>query len=113
MLTELEELQESDEEIWGSTSMSFTIETRMEESDEIVERTYTFTHAEEWDKWMFQEFEEKRTDDTETVAGRNWRRTRHILWNDVNETPTIDVPPEVGQKLKEATNAENVTIQTP
>lgn len=85
----------------------------MEDENELVQRTYTFSHAPEWDKWNFSEFEEKRCDANSMVSRRNWRRTKHLMWNDVNETHTIDVPPEVGEKLKEAINADSVTIQIP
>lgn len=113
MLSELEDLQESDEEIWGELTLSFTINTRSKESNEIIEREYTFGHAPPWDKWMFQEFEEKRTEDTKCMTDRNWRRTRHIMWDDISQTPTIDVPPEVGEKLNEALGTDSVTIQVP
>lgn len=112
MLSELESLQESDERLWTCTSVSFTIETRIDEDDELVERTYTFAHAKEWDKWLFQEFEEKRTEDTDSVTDRCWRRSRHVMWQD-DEVRDIDVPPEVGRALKEAIDADSVTIQIP
>jgi hypothetical protein len=112
MLSDLADLQESDETV-SRISMSFDIETRCEESGELVEKVYTFSHAKEWDKWTFQEYEEKRTPDTTRMADRNWRKSRHILWSDVNETQTIDVPPEVSRKLAEATGSESVTIQVP
>lgn len=112
MLSELEDLQESDESVW-CTRMSFDIETRSEDGDELVHKTYTFSYAKEWDKWTFQEYHEKRTPDTSRMSDRNWRKSRHIMWNDVNETPTIDVPPEVSKQLAMATGSESVTIQVP
>jgi len=112
MLSELEDLQQSDENVWG-ISMSFDVETRSEDDNEIVHKVYTFSYAKEWDKWTFQEYREKRTPDTAKMSDRNWRKSRHILWSDVNETPTIDVPPEVSRKLAEATGSESVTIQVP
>lgn len=113
MLSELEGLQESDETVYGQPTVSFTIRTRSESGNILTEREYSFSYAKEWDKWTFQEFEEKQTEDTGGISDRNWRRTRHILWSDVNDTPEIDVPPEVGQRLKEAINADSVTIQIP
>jgi len=112
MLSELEELQESDERLWTCTSISFTMKSRIDEGDELVEREYTFAHAKEWDKWLLQEFEEKRTEDTDSVTDRCWRGSRHIMWQD-DEVRDIDVPPEIGQALKEAINANSVTIQIP
>jgi hypothetical protein len=112
MLNELSGLQSSDESIWH-VNMSFEIETRCEESGELVHKTYTFSYAKEWDKWTFQEYHEERTPDTTRITDRNWTRSRHILWSDVSETPTIDVPPEVADALAKATGAESVTIQVP
>ena len=112
MLSDLQGLQESDENVW-TTAMSVEIETRSEDGDELVHKEYTFSYAKEWDKWTFQEYREKRTPDTTKMTDRNWRKARHIMWNDVNETPTIDVPPEVAQSLAEATGAESITIQVP
>ena len=112
MLNELTDLQESDENLWH-TNMCFEFETRSEEGDELVHKEYTFSYASEWDKWTFREYHEKRTPDTARMSDRNWRKSQHILWSDVNETPTIDVPPEVSKKLAEATGSESVTIQVP
>lgn len=112
MLNELEDLQESDESVW-TTSMTFDIETRSEDGNEIVHKTYTFSYTKEWDKWTFSEYEEKRTPDTTRMEDRNWRQARHIFWHEVNETPTIDVPPEVSKALADATGSESVTIQVP
>lgn len=112
MLNELDDLQKSGETVWN-ISMSFDVETRSDDDGELVHRTYRFGYAQEWDKWTFQEFRERRTPDARTVSDRNWQQSRHIMWNDVNETPTIDVPPEVTEKLQEATGAESVVIQAP
>jgi len=113
MLTELEDMQESNETVWGGTTVSFTIETREKDNSKIVQRTYTFAHSPRFDIWTFQEFEEKETKNTKRISGRNWRRNRHVLWNDPAEERKIDIPSEVGEKLKEAIGAESVTIQTP
>jgi hypothetical protein len=112
MLTDLESLQSSDESV-ECTTVSFDIETRSDDGDEIIERVYTFSHAPEWDKWVFTEFCEKRTPIAERVSERNWRKSRHVLWSDPNETRTIEVPPEVSKRLAEVTGATSVTIQVP
>jgi hypothetical protein len=112
MLSELTELQESEEDVWGKPTVSFTIETRTEDGTELVQREYTFSHAPEWEKWTFQEFEEKRTEDTSLITERNWRRSRHIIWSEP-EAPTVDVPPEVEKELQELLGLEEMTIQKP
>lgn len=112
MLSELEQVQDSDESIWA-ISLSFEVETRSETSDELIHRTYHFGYADEWDKWIFHEFEEKRANNTVSVKERNWHEAEHILWHDADETPSVDVPPEVTEKLQEATGAESIVMQTP
>jgi len=111
MLTELEELQSSDEQLW-KTHLSFEIETRSEEGNEIVHKTYTFNYADAWEKWTFSEYLEKRTPDTARMGDRDWRKARHIYWQD-HETPSIEVPPEVSQRLAEMVGADSVTVQVP
>lgn len=98
--------------MWGCAEVSFSIETRTEDGHELVQREYTFSHAPEWDKWTFTEFEEKRTEDTDWVTDRTWRRSRHIMWHE-REAPTIDVPPEVEKKLEELLGLDEMTIQKP
>lgn len=112
MLNELNELQESDERVWGTPALSFEFETRSEDGNELIHRTYTFSYAKEWDKWTFSEFEEERTENTSRITARNWRRTRHIYWSDT-EAPTVDVPPEVTSELKEVLGHDNVVLQAP
>jgi len=112
MLSELSELQESEESVWGQPTVSFSIETRTEDGHELVQREYTFSRAPEWDKWTFMEFEEKRTEDTDLITDRTWRRSRHIMWHET-EAPTIDVPPEVEKELKELLGLDEMTIQKP
>ena len=112
MLSDLQELQSSDESLWH-IDLSFDIETRSEDGNELVHKTYTFSYAKGWDKWTFKEYHEERTDDTTRMSDRNWKRARHIIWQDINETRTIDVPPEVADALAEATGSESVTIQVP
>jgi hypothetical protein len=111
MLTDLEDLQQSDESVW-SVEMSFDIETRSEEDGELVHKEYTFHYTEEWDKWVFSSYEEKRTPKAANISDRNWRRSRQIYWDDT-DAPSIDVPPEVSKQLEEATGAKEVVLQSP
>jgi hypothetical protein len=112
MLNELTDLQESEEEI-HQVRLSIDVETRSTDGDELVEKEYTFTYAPSLETWMFFEYTEKRTPDVDYISGRNWRQSRHIFWEDPADTSTIDVPPEVSEKLAEATGCESVTIQLP
>jgi hypothetical protein len=112
MLSELTEMQESDENVWTCAEVSFTIETRSEKDDEIIEREYTFSNAPEWGKWPFVEFEEKRAEDTREVTARNWRRTKSVKWSDADQ-PSIDVPPEVSEKLEELLEVDELVLQLP
>lgn len=93
--------------------MNFEIETRDDERNELVEKVYTFSYAKQWDRWTFQEFVERRTSDTKMMKDRNWRKTRELFWHDVHETPDVEVPPEVTDRLAMATGSESVVIQTP
>lgn len=111
MLSELTGLQTSDEEVWA-IDLSFDIETRASEGDEIAHKTYTFNYTPEWDKWVFTGFEEERSPNTPTIGGRDWRVARRITW-DESSSRDITVPPEVTQALEEATGAEEITIQVP
>jgi hypothetical protein len=110
MLTELESMQSSDESVW-SVELSFDVESRSQDGDEIVHKVYTFSWAEEWGEWMFTEYVEKRSPDTTMMHDRNWRKARHIMWHDVDETPSIDVPPEISSKLAEATGADSINLR--
>lgn len=112
MLSELIEMQESDEKVWTCAEVSFTIETRSEENGEIIEREYTFSNAPEWEKWSFVEFEEQRAEDTSQITARNWRRTKNVKWHETDE-PSIDVPPEVSEKLKELLELDKLVLQSP
>lgn len=112
MLSELTELQESEEDVWGQPTVSFTIDTRTADGEELIQREYTFSRAPEWDKWAFMEFEEKRTEDTDYITDRTWRRSRHIMWNEY-EAPTVDVPPEVEKELQELLGLEEMRMQKP
>ncbi len=110
MLAELGEMQESDESVY-SISMSFEVETRSEDAGELVHRQYRFGYAKEWDKWVFHEFSERRTAETEGVANRSWHEARNISWDDGE--PPVEIPTEVSEKLKQATGADTIIIQTP
>jgi hypothetical protein len=111
MLTELEDLQQSEENLWG-VSLSIDMETRSTDGNELVQKEYSFSYAEEFDKWMFTEYVEKRTPDTSSISDRNWRKAQHIYWDEA-ESSTIDVPPEISKALAKATGSDSVTIQVP
>lgn len=111
MLSELHDTQESDEDV-QSTTVSVSIETRSNDGEELVRKRYSFNYAKEWDKWTFQEYDERRTPDVRATE-RNWRQARHIMWSDGGDTATIDVPPEVADELAEATDSDEVTLQIP
>lgn len=110
MLNDLTELQTSDEDVWGMPEISFTIQTRSEEGEEIVQRKYVFSRAPEWDKWLFNSFVEKRATDTPEVTSRSWRTSRRVFWDEAEE-PTVDVPPEVTRKLENLLDADSVVLQ--
>ena len=107
MLSELSDMQESDEDVW---SITISIETETQESGQIIHSEYDFSYAKEWDKWMFTEYKEKRAPVNDRRA---WHDARHISWHDIHETPSINVPQSVADRLAEATSSENVTIQIP
>lgn len=110
MLSELSELQSSDEKTWGCPEISFTIDTRSDDDGEIVERKYTFSYAKEWDQWSFIEFDERRADADARVTAQNWRRTRHVFWDDT-ESADVSVPPEVTAKLEEVLGLDSMVLQ--
>lgn len=109
MLRELSELQESDEGVWGTTDLSFSIRTRIGD-DEIVERTYVFNHAKEWDKWTLTEFEERRS----PGGTEAWQTTQSASWHEPNEMPeNIVIPPEVQEELAERLGVDKLVLQHP
>lgn len=112
MLNELTGLQESEESV-NQVRLSIDIDTRSTDGKELVEKEYTFTYSKHLETWMFFEYTEKRTPDNDHVTGRDWRQAQHIFWQDPADPATIDVPPEVSEKLAEATGCESVTIQVP
>jgi len=109
MLNEVGELQSSNQDVWGNARVSFTIETREPTDDELIQRKFTFSHADKWDKWVVHTYEESRCDNTRRVSDRNWRRTRKIHWDDAAQFP--EVPPEVENKLQELLGLEELNIQ--
>lgn len=108
MLSDLTKEQESDESVW-QVRLTFDISTRHEEDGELIERHYNFGYSEAFDSWSLVEFEEHITPDTESMMERKWEKKRHLTWEDP-EQATIDVPPEVTQKLDDAINADVMTL---
>jgi len=112
MLSELSEFQDSDESVWGGSKVSFTVETREEDAEEIVRRVYTFSKTMGLDEWVFHEFEEYRTNNTKHIMDRSWRQTRNISWDDT-EASSVDVPPSVEKEFEKLLGAEKINIQKP
>lgn len=111
MLEDLSELQESEEDLYATTTLSFTFYTRSVESNELIHKEYTFDHAKEWDKWTLIKYSELRCDADSATSEREWRRTRQLKWSDTEETPEIDIPPEVTEELKERLGVDEITLQ--
>lgn len=108
-LTDFSDLQDSDEELWGTPKMSFEFTTRIESDEELVERTYTFSYAKEWDEWTFYEYEEKRSNTIDESKPKNWRRTRHTYWDD-SDAPDVQVPQSVTDKLADLLDKESIEL---
>lgn len=104
----MSELQESDEQ-HEATELSFTIETRESEGEELVLREYTFSWGGEFDEWHFVEYEEKRAANTARVSERNWRKSRHVWWHEQDEID-VDVPQLVTEELASRLGAESVEL---
>jgi len=113
VLSSLAEMGDTSSETVMRSTLSIDIRTRDTQADDLIERTYTFSYAKEWDKWMFHEYVEERTDDTTSVSDREWVQTRHIFWDNPDDSPEIDVPQCVAQQLADATGSSSVTIQVP
>lgn len=115
MLKELSGLQESEEDVWGVASLSFTIQTRSSEEEEVIEREYEFSYAREWDKWTFSAFKEKRAqvqEDSDMPDLGTWRVTEDLHWEDPDAVPEArSVPPEVQEELAEYLDADEFIIQ--
>lgn len=112
MLSELAELAESDEQLFGKPELSFSFRTRTEDSDELVERDYTFIHNPEWGEWTFCEYEERRCEASAAIVERNWRREKYLRW-DEPEALDLRVPPEVTEKLSELLEGEEIELSMP
>jgi hypothetical protein len=110
MLSELQDIQASADETTIATEVSISIETRVTSSEDIIERTYVFSYAKEWDKWTLVEFVEQVADDTLWQSDRDWDISEHTYWYD--EEADIQVPKEVADTLAKATGGD-VTIQAP
>lgn len=113
MLSDLNKMQETDDESVSRVNITFEVETRCSNTNELIEKIYKFAFAQGFDVWTFHEYIERRTEDTQTVSDRDWRQTEHIFWNDVTETPEIDVPANVADELARMTGSESVKIQVP
>lgn len=120
MLSDLNKIQDGSDESVQRTELSVSIQTRTSVSDdnddadsELVERVYTFSHAVEWDKWVLQEYIERRSVDAVAVDERDWTREEHLIWTDVHDTRDIIVPSEVSERLSMMTGADEVVVQIP
>ena len=109
MLDELAALQTSDDQYWMS-SLSFSVETRSEDGDELVHKTYTFTTTETADEWHFSEYKEKRCDATDGITDRNWRQSRHVWWHEEEEVD-VEVPRIVTNKLADELGVDTVKLE--
>lgn len=114
MLKELTSLQDSDETVWDTVDLSFSIRTRDDGAGQLVERAYEFNHAKEWNKWVFTSFEERRVDASSEVSSRNWQTTHSTSWDEPTEIPSnINVPHEVQQELEERLDVGKIVLQQP
>lgn len=116
MLSELSDLQESEEDVWGQPQVSFNIRTRETdegEPDELIERDYTFQFFPEVEEWVFHEYEEHRSPDPGPMTKRNWRRVKHIDHLDGESPPGVNIPPEVNQKLEDLLDLKELHIREP
>ena len=112
MLSELKEMQKSEESV-RSVELSFDIESRCSDGEELVQKVYTFSYASQFDTWTFQSYTEKRTKDTVNITDRDWSVSRDICWNDKSDHPSISVPTEISEALADAIGADVVNLQTP
>lgn len=110
MLDELSKLQEDTDERCWLTSLSFSVETRENNGEDLVHRTYTFTWGQEFDEWHFSEYEEKRCDADDIVGERDWNESRHVWWHEVGEPIDKEVPQTVSNKLAERLDVDEVNL---
>jgi len=119
MLSDLNKIQDGSEESVQRTELSVSVQTRTSVSGsnygdgELIERVYTFSHAVEWDKWVLQEYIERRSVDVVAVDERDWTREEHLIWTDVHDTRDIIVPSEVSERLSMMTGADEIVVQIP
>ena len=119
MLSDLNKIQDGSEESVQRTELSVSVQTRTSVSGsndgdgELIERVYTFSHAFEWDKWVLQEYIERRSVDVVAVDERDWTREEHLIWTDVHDTRDIIVPSEVSERLSMMTGADEIVVQIP
>jgi len=119
MLSDLNKIQDGSDESVQRTELSVSIQTRTSVSGsndgdgELIERVYTFSHAVEWDKWILQEYIERRSVDVVAVDERDWTREEHLIWTDVHDTRDIIVPSEVSERLSMMTGADEIVVQIP
>ena len=119
MLSDLNKIQDGSEESVQRTELSVSVQTRTSVSGsndgdgELIERVYTFSHAVEWDKWILQEYIERRSVDVVAVDERDWTREEHLIWTDVHDTRDIIVPSEVSERLSMMTGADEIVVQIP
>lgn len=119
MLSDLNKIQDGSEESVQRTELSVSVQTRTSVSGgndgdgELIERVYTFSHAVEWDKWVLQEYIERRSVDVVAVDERDWTREEHLISTDVHDTRDIIVPSEVSERLSMMTGADEIVVQIP
>lgn len=119
MLSDLNKIQDGSEESVQRTELSVSVQTRTSVSGsndgdgELIERVYTFSHAVEWDKWVLQEYIERRSVDVVAIDERDWTREEHLIWTDVHDTRDIIVPSEVSERLSMMTGADEIVVQIP
>jgi hypothetical protein len=119
MLSDLNKIQDGSEESVQRTELSVSVQTRTSVSGsndgdgELIERVYTFSHAVEWEKWVLQEYIERRSVDVVAVDERDWTREEHLIWTDVHDTRDIIVPSEVSERLSMMTGADEIVVQIP
>jgi len=119
MLSDLNKIQDGSEESIQRTELSVSVQTRTSVSGsndgdgELIERVYMFSHAVEWDKWVLQEYIERRSVDAVAVDERDWTREEHLIWTDVHDTRDIIVPSEVSERLSMMTGADEIVVQIP
>lgn len=114
MLTELSDIQESDEDIWGSPTISISMRTREYAGEHIIERTYTFGRSQLEDKWALQEFEERKSTANKISSKGDWETVNRAMWHEQHKMPdNIDIPPEVQQELMEILDLDEITLEHP